>query len=127
VFRIERLTLASPNTDLYAEGTVTTAGRLDLGVIVRTGTLGLNDALLQQLGINLPLPIGPFPLQLVRDVSAFLSNRTVRLTITGTTSRPQPQVNTAALFSDEAIRFFLQRYLPTAAAVLPEVSPRTTR
>jgi translocation and assembly module TamB len=127
VFRIEKLTLASANTDLYAEGTVTTAGRLDLGVIVRTGTLGLNDTLLRQLGINIPLPIGPLPLQVVRDVSAFLSNRTVRLTITGTTSRPQPQVNTAALFADEAIRFFLRRYLPTAAVVLPEVSPRTTR
>lgn len=127
VFRIEKLTLASSNTDLFADGTITTAGRLDLGVIVRTGTLGLNDNLLRQLGLNLPLPIGPFPVQVIRDVSAFLSNRTVRLTITGTASRPQPQVNTAALFTDEAIRFFLRRYLPTAAAVLPEVSPRTTR
>jgi hypothetical protein len=126
VFRIERLTLASPNTDLYADGTVTTSGRLDLGVIVRTGSIGLNDALLRQLGLGV-IPVGPLPLQVVRDVSAFLSNRTVRLNITGTVARPQPQVNTAALITEEAVRFFLRRYLPTTAAVLPEVSPRSNR
>jgi uncharacterized protein involved in outer membrane biogenesis len=127
VFRVERLTLASPNADLYADGTVTTAGRLDLGVIVRTGTLGLNDTALKQIGITLPTYIGPLPLQLVRDVSVLLSNRTVRLNITGTLANPQPQVNTAALLADEAIRFFLRRYLPTAAQLLPEISPRRTR
>lgn len=126
VFRIERLTLASPNTDLYADGTVTTGGRLDLGVIVRTGTVGLNDTLLRQLGLGV-IPVGPLPLQVVRDVSVFLSNRTVRLNITGTVARPQPQLNTAALITEEAVRFFLRRYLPTAAAVLPEVSPRSNR
>jgi translocation and assembly module TamB len=127
VFTVERLTLASPNADLYADGTVTLAGRLDLGVIVRTGTLGLNDSLLQQLGLSIPLPIAPLPLTVIRDVSVFLSNRTVRLNITGTVARPQPQLNTAALITDEAIRFFLRRYLPTAAAVIPEVSPRSRR
>lgn len=126
VFRIERLTLASPNTDLYADGTVTTSGRLDLGVIVRTGTVGLNDTLLRQLGLGV-IPVGPLPLQVVRDVSVFLSNRTVRLNITGTVARPQPQLNTAALITEEAVRFFLRRYLPTTAAVLPEVSPRSNR
>jgi translocation and assembly module TamB len=127
VFRIQTLTLASPNADLYADGTVTTAGRLDLGVVVRTGTVGLNDALLSQLGLSIPLPIAPLPLQVIRDVSAFLSNRTVRLTVTGTAANPQPQVNTAALLTDEAIRFLLRRYLPTAAAVIPEVTPRSNR
>lgn len=126
VFRIERLTLASPTTDLYADGTVTLGGRLDLGVIVRTGTIGLNDSLLKQVGLALPLP-GGLPVELARDVSIFLSNRTVRLNITGTVADPRPQVNTAALIADEAIRFLLRRYVPTAAAVLPEVSPRSTR
>lgn len=127
VFRIEKLTLSSSTTDLYADGTVTTSGRLDLGVIVRTGNLGLNDALLSQLGVSLPLPIAPLPLEVIRDVSAFLSNRTVRLTVTGTLANPQPQVNTSALIADEAIRFLLRRYAPAAAAILPEVSPRSTR
>jgi len=126
VFRIERLTLSSPNADLYADGSVTTAGRLDLGVIVRTGNIGLNDALLRQLGLAI-LPVGPLPLEVIRDVSAFLSNRTVRLNVTGTIANPRPEVNTAALIADEAVRFLLRRYLPTAAAVLPEISPRTTR
>ena len=127
VFRIEKLTLASPTTDLYADGTVTLAGRLDLGVIVRTGTIGLNDTALRQIGLSLPLYFGPLPVSLVRDVSTFLSNRTVRLNLTGTVANPQPQLNTAALLTDEAVRFFLRRYLPTAAAILPEISPRSTR
>lgn len=126
VFRIEKLTLASPSADLYADGTVTTAGRLDLGVIVRTGTIGLNDQLLTQVGLALPLP-GALPIQLARDISVFLSNRTVRLNVTGTIASPRPQVNTTALIADEAIRFLLRRYAPAAAAILPEVSPRNRR
>ena len=77
--------------------------------------------------VEVPRYIGPLPLQLVRDVSALLSNRTVRLTITGTVANPQPQLNTAALLADEAIRFFLRRYLPPAVQLLPEISPRNTR
>ena len=123
VFRIERLTLASPNADVYADGNITVSGKLDLGVIVRTGNIGLNDTLLRQVGLALPLP-QTLPLELVRDVSALLSNQTVRLTVGGTLANPRPQVNTAALFTDEAVRFLIRRYAPTAAAVLPEISPR---
>jgi hypothetical protein len=127
VFRLERLTLASSNAELFAEGTVALTGRLDLGVIIRTGSVGLNDAVVRRIGLGLPLTLGPIPIALIRDVSEFLSNRTVRLTITGTTSSPQPRVNTAALLTEEAVRFFLRRYFPIAAEVLPEVSPRTNR
>ncbi len=127
VFRIEKLSLSSSNAELFAEGNVTLSGRLDLGVIVRTGSVGLNDVALRQLGLTLPLTVGPIPVALIRDVSIYLSNRTVRLTIGGTASHPRPQVNTAALLTDEAVRFFLRRYLPVAADVLPEVSPRLNR
>ncbi len=127
VLRIQELTLASPSADLYADGNITTSGRVDLGVIVRTGTIGLNDTAIRRIGVSLPLYIGPIPVQVVRDISAFLSNRTVRLTITGTLASPQPQVNTAHIFTDEAIRFLLRRYLPGTADILPEISPRLRR
>ncbi len=127
VFRIEKLSLSSSNAELFAEGNVTLSGRLDLGVIVRTGSVGLNDLALRQLGLTLPLTVGPIPIALIRDISIYLSNRTVRLTIGGTVSTPRPQINTAALLTDEAVRFFLRRYLPVAADLLPEVSPRLNR
>lgn len=127
VFTLERLALSSPNAELFAEGTVSLTGRLDLGVIVRTGSVGINDAALRQLGITLPLTFGPLPLALIRDISVFLSNRTVRVTIGGTSSHPRPQLNTAALLTEEAVRFFLRRYLPLAADILPEVSPRLNK
>ena len=47
----------------------------------------------------------------------FLSNRTVRLSITGSTSTPVVRVNVGALLSEQAVRFFLTRYvLPAEAA-----------
>lgn len=116
VFRIERLTLANPTADLYADGSVTLAGRLDLGVILRTGQLGLNDTLLQQAGLQLPIVPGPLPLSFIRDISVFLSNRTLRLSVTGTIAAPQVRLNTSALLTEEAIRYLIRRYLPAAAA-----------
>jgi len=128
VFYLETLGLSSSNAELFAEGTVSLTGRLDLGVIVKTGTVGFNDAILRRAGIALPLGfLGPVPIGLIRVVSTYLSNSTVRLTITGTTSNPQPRVNTAALLTDQAVRFFLRSYFPIAAELLPEVTPRPNR
>ena len=118
VVRVERLALVSPTAQLFAEGTVTTAGRVDLNVIAHTGTFGPESRGFRLLGLRLPA-IGPIPVGLIRDVSDFLSNRTIRLTITGTTADPQVKVNLGAIVAEEAVRFFLSRYIPAdAAAVL---------
>lgn len=111
VFRLERLALASEQSDLFAHGTVTLSRRLDLHVVARTGNLAGNVNLLQAFGARIPA-IGPIPVGLILDVSAFLSNRTVRLDVTGTVDQPVVRVNTTALLAEEAVRFFLRRYLP---------------
>jgi len=50
-------------------------------------------------------------------VSDFLSNRTIRLTINGTVDNPIVRVNAGALLAEEAVRFFLSRYVvPTDVA-----------
>jgi hypothetical protein len=51
------------------------------------------------------------PVALIQDVTQFLSNKTVRLTITGTVAAPAVRVNTGALLREEAVRFFLSRYV----------------
>lgn len=115
LFRVQRLALANPAAQLFAEGTVSTSGRLDLAVIAHTGTVGPEARALRLFGLRLPA-VGPIPLTLVQDVSTFFSNRTVRLTITGTVSNPVVRVNVGALLSEEAVRFLLGRYLPAGAA-----------
>jgi len=118
-FRIQRLALANPAAQLFAEGTLTTSGRVDLDVVAHTGTIGPDVRGLRLFGLRLP-SLGPIPIGLIRDVSDFLSNRTVRLTITGTTDNPIVRVNVGALLTDQAVRFFLSRYVvpADAAAIL---------
>lgn len=118
IFRVQRLALANPSAQVFADGTVTTAGRLDLHVVAHTGTIGPQARGLRLLLTRLPIA-GPVPIGLIKDVSDFLQNRTIRLTITGTTAAPVVRVNAGALLADEAVRFFLSRYVPVdVAAVL---------
>jgi translocation and assembly module TamB len=116
VLRVQRLALVSPNAQVFAGGTVTTGGRVDLAVTAHTGQIGPGVAALRIFGLRLPA-IGPVPLGLIAEVSSFLSNRTLRLEVAGTTDAPVVRVNTRALLTDEAVRFFLGRYvLPAETA-----------
>jgi hypothetical protein len=125
VFRLERLTLANPTSDLYADGTIGLNGRLDLAVIVRTGQIGFNDAALQRVGLDVATILTPLPVRVIRAASDLLSNRTVRLTVTGTVDAPHPRVNAAALLTEEAIRYLLRQSVLGTTVPLPQVSPRT--
>lgn len=110
VVRIQRLVLYSPSAQLFADGTVTTSGRVDMSVIAHTGSIGPEGGIFRLLITRLPA-FGPVPITLLRDVSDALSNRTVRLSITGTTSDPVVRLNVGALVTEEAARFFLSRYI----------------
>jgi hypothetical protein len=109
-FRIQRLALANPSAQIFAEGTVRTSGQLDLDVVAHTGQIGPDSRGFALLGLRLPA-FGPIPLSLITEVSQFVSNRTVRLTITGNVSNPSVRVNTGALLTEEAVRFLLTRYV----------------
>ena len=117
VLRVQRLALANPTTQLFADGSITLSNnRLDLDVVAHTGQIGPDVRGLRLLGLKLPT-IGPVPIGLIQDVTQYLSNKTVRLTISGTVANPAVRVNTGALLREEAVRFFLSRYvLPAGAA-----------
>jgi hypothetical protein len=119
VFHVHRLALANPAAQIFAEGTISTAGLVDLDVVAHTGSIGPDVRALRAFGLRLPA-IGPIPIGLIRDVSDFLSNRTIRLSITGSTDNPIVRVNVGALLREQAVRFFLSRYVvpADAAAVL---------
>ncbi len=75
----------------------------------RTTTLGgLNPLLLRVLLARIPL-VGPVPVGLLFQATELLSNRLIRLRITGTTKAPQVQVEALKVLSEEAARFFLTR------------------
>lgn len=118
IIRIERFALASDSAKLYADGSVTLTGRLDLSVVAQTGQLGIDNRGLLALGLRIPA-FGPLPLTIIRDVTEFLANRTIRITITGTTRAPSIQINAAALLTEEAIRFLLKKYTPFRPSDLP--------
>jgi len=108
-FHFERVALAGPSVTMLIDGDIFLNGRLDLNVVANTGSLAPTPGTFGFLGVRLPA-IGPIPVALVLEILNYLSNRVVRLTVGGTFDRPSVQVNTLALLSDEAIRFFLNRY-----------------
>lgn len=109
--RIERLALAGTGAKLFADGTVGLDGRLDLAVVYNTNQIGPVSPVFRLIARNIPA-IGPIPVGLIVRVTEALSNRVVRLTIGGTTSRPAVQLNAAGLLSENAVRFFVGQYVP---------------
>ena len=57
------------------------------------------------------VPVGPIPVGLIFQATELLSNRLIRLRITGTTKSPHVQVEALQVLSEEAVRFFLTRAL----------------
>ena len=109
VWRIQQLTLESPLVHLILQGTLTVQGRLDLDVVAQTSTLGgLNPVLVRVILTKLP-PVGPVPVGLILQATELLSNRVIRVRITGTTKMPRVQVEPLRVLSEEAVRFFLLR------------------
>jgi translocation and assembly module TamB len=108
VIRVQRLTLSSSTLQLFADGTVTLEGRLNLNVTGNTGQVGYNPTFLRFLGLRIPA-VGPIPVSLLLEASTYLSNRTVHLHVAGTLRSPSVQVEPVSLLSEEAIRFFVNR------------------
>jgi translocation and assembly module TamB len=118
VFRLQRLALNSSAADILVEGNITLEGRLDLEVTARTGGPVLNARGLQLLGLRLPA-VGPLPLTLIVDASAFLANRVIHLRVTGTVRNPVIRVEPVPLLTEEAVRFFLNRANLPIASIPP--------
>ncbi len=106
IFRIQKLNLSSRITGLNVVGTITTTGRLDLEATAGTGRLGVNPNFLQALGVTIPA-VGPIPVGVLLEVSAYLSNRVIHLRVTGTTRNPQVRTEPIRLLAEEALRFFV--------------------
>jgi hypothetical protein len=109
LFRLQRLSLSGAMVSLFAEGVVTTEGRLNLNVTAATNRLGINPRVLRLIGLRIPA-IGPVPVALIVEVTDYLSNRVVHLRVTGTVRSPTVRVEALPLLTDEAVRYFVNRY-----------------
>jgi translocation and assembly module TamB len=108
VFRIDQLSFAGSVLQLFVDGTVTLAGRLNLGVTANTGNLGVNPTFVRFLGLRIPA-VGPIPVTLLLEASTYFSNRLVHLRVTGTIRTPIITIEPMSLLTEEALRFFVNR------------------
>jgi translocation and assembly module TamB len=117
LFQLERLALSNSSAQLFANGNVVlSTGRLNLDVVALTGNYSLSSRGLSLLASRIPA-LGPVPIGVIQDVSDFLSNRTIRLSVSGTVQNPIVRLNAAALLTEEAVRFVLARYVLGAAGL----------
>lgn len=108
IFRIQRLNLEGSLVRLFAEGTITLEGRLDLDVVANTGQLGANPNTLRLLGLRIPA-VGPIPITLLLEARNYLSNRVLYLRVAGTVDNPVVRIDPIPLLAEEAVRYFLRR------------------
>jgi uncharacterized protein involved in outer membrane biogenesis len=115
IFRVQRLGLTGNVVNLFAEGNVTTSGRLNLDVTATTQVVGISAFGLRLLGLRLPLA-GPVPLALLLEATGYLSSTSIHAIVTGTVRSPTVRIEPLSLLTDEAARFFLLR---AAGAPIP--------
>jgi translocation and assembly module TamB len=94
---------------VFAEGTVGLGGQLGLDVLAQTGRVGLDPARLRLLGLRVPA-VGPVPLTVLIEANRYLSNRLLHLRVTGTVRSPSVRVLPLLTLTQEAVRYFLNRY-----------------
>jgi len=105
VVRVERLSLNSQNMQIYAQGNVSLAGRLNLSVVVNTGQINSTPAVLL-VAARLSTLVAP-PVGLLLEANQLLSNQVVYLDVTGTVHSPTVRVRPLPTLEEEAVRFFL--------------------
>ena len=109
LFRFQKFSLTGPQLSLFIDGTISLLGRVDLNVVAQAGNFGLDSRLVRLARLALPLTGVGIPVRIAADASRILSNRTVRLEITGTLRNHTTRIKPLALLSDEAIRYFLEQ------------------
>jgi hypothetical protein len=108
IFRVQRLSLSGNVINLFAQGNITTAGRLNLDVTATTRVIGAGGGALRLLGLRLPA-FGPMPLSLLVETTSYFASSSIRLVVGGTIRTPAVRVEPLSLLTEEAARFFLLR------------------
>jgi hypothetical protein len=125
VWRVQKFTLSGPSLDLHADGTMSTAGRLNLAVTASSRQRP-SQALMRRftpattLAANPTQALGPTSLT---SAISFIGNYTVYLEVTGTVDQPEVRLQTLRTLSEGAVRFFLFRFLAPFPGLTPFLPP----
>jgi hypothetical protein len=106
VFRVQRFTLRGNYTQLFLEGTLTTAGLLNLQATARVGVLGANGPLAAVFGPRLQA-LGAIPAGVLARGATLLAGQVIHFHIGGTIRNPVIQIQPLSILTEEAFRFFL--------------------
>lgn len=104
LWRLERLALDGRRR-LYADGTVTMEGGLNLHVAATPGQ-GALGPFAAVLALRIPVA-GPIPLLVLAEANNYLSSRLIHLRVTGTLRNPAVRVLPLATLTQEGVRFFV--------------------
>jgi hypothetical protein len=115
VWRVQRVSLTGPSLDLFADGTMTTSGRLNLSVAAASKQRPSQAVLRRFLpataltpSISSVRPLGPVAMA---DAMGLIGSYVIYLEVTGTTDSPTVRVQILRTLSEDAVRFFLFRFL----------------
>jgi hypothetical protein len=115
VWRVQRLTLTGSSLDLFTEGTMTTSGRLNLSVAASSKQRPSQAVLRRFLPASMltpaSTPVRPLGPAAMADALGLLGNYVIYLEVTGTTDAPTVRVQVLRTLSEDAVRFFLFRFL----------------
>jgi hypothetical protein len=112
VWRIEKATLTGSSVDLYADGTISSAGRLNLAVTATSRQTPGQAVMRRFIPVSAfaPSPGQPLGRALVTDALGLIGNYVVHLEVTGTIDSPVVRLETLRTLTDDAIRFFLLQW-----------------
>jgi hypothetical protein len=106
VFRVQRFTLVGNYAQLFLEGTLTTAGLLNLQATARVGVLRTCGPLAAVFGPQLQA-LGAIPAGVLTRGATLLAGQVIHFHIGGTVRNPVIQIQPLSTLTEEAFRFFL--------------------
>jgi len=112
VWRVQRVTLTGPSLNLYADGTVTTGGRVNLNVVATTRSRP-GQAVLQRFNpltaAVLASKAQPLNKAVLADAVSLIGNYVVYMEVGGTIQAPAVRVDPLRTLTEDVARFFLLR------------------
>lgn len=108
VWRISELSLTGRQAELFASGTVTLAGRLNLQIVAASLSVDQCTEVLETILLFVPVA-GPIPLGVLTDIADVLEDRSIALSVRGTLQRPRVQVRPLETITLEAIRYLVRK------------------
>jgi hypothetical protein len=111
VWQIQKATLTGPSIDLYAEGSVTTGGRLNLNVVASSSSNRPSEIIVRRLRAIPMAATQPLAPNALTTALSALGNYVVYLEVNGTTAAPTVRLDTLRTVSEGAVRFFVYRFI----------------